>query len=252
MAGNDSCVVLLSGGMDSTTLLAEAVQRFQKVRTLTFNYNQRHKREIESAKAVADFYKVPNRVVDVSMINPLLQGSSLTSAEVAVPKGHYEEQSMKATVVPGRNTILLSIAAGHAASIGFSHISFAAHAGDHAIYPDCRGEYVDAMNKVFSLFHYFPVKVWAPLLFGTKIDIIRAGLQMGVPYQLTWTCYDPQEVVSRDRIEILACGKCGSCVERIEAFVRNKTIDPVPYVDGWDSTSQAAMLTLKIGVSSVL
>lgn len=243
MAGNDSCVVLLSGGMDSSTLLAEAVQRFQKVRTLTFNYNQRHKREIESAKSVAAFYKVPNTVVDVSMINSLLQGSSLTTEEVDVPKGHYEEQSMKATVVPGRNTILLSIAAGHAASIGFSHISFAAHAGDHAIYPDCRDVYVDAMNRVFSLFHYFPVKVWAPFLQGTKINIVKAGLEMGVPYQLTWTCYEGKE---------LACGKCGSCVERIEAFVTNKVVDPIQYEGGWDAVSQAAMLVLKSGAPTDL
>jgi 7-cyano-7-deazaguanine synthase len=241
MAGNESCIVLLSGGMDSTTLLAEAVQRFQKVRTLTFNYNQRHKREIESAKTVSDFYKVPNKVVDITMINPLLQGSSLTSDEVDVPKGHYEEKSMQATVVPGRNTILLSIAAGHAASLGYSHVSFAAHAGDHAIYPDCRGEYVDAMNKVLSLFHYFPVKVWAPFLFGTKVQIIQAGLEMKVPYQLTWTCYEGKE---------LACGKCGSCVERIEGFMLNQVVDPVQYEGGWETASQAAMSILRSGAKS--
>lgn len=241
MAGDVSCVVLLSGGMDSATLLGEAVQRFNNVRTLTFNYNQRHKREIQSAIALASHYKVPNKVVDISVMNELLQGSSLTSPSVAVPKGHYEEKSMQATVVPGRNTILLSMAAGHAASLGYSHISFAAHAGDHAIYPDCRPEYVDAMNRVFSMFDYVPVQIWAPFLDGTKIDILRIGLELGIPYQLTWTCYEGEQ---------LACGKCGSCIERIEAFVKNKAVDPIPYVGGWEAVSQAAMSVLARGASA--
>lgn len=240
MAGENSCVVLLSGGMDSATLLAEAVRVFDKVRTLTLNYNQRHKREIESAKQVAEFYKVPHTVVDVSSINNLLQGSSLTSSSVSVPKGHYEEESMKATVVPGRNTVLLSIAAGHAASLGFSHISFAAHAGDHAIYPDCRPVYVDAMRRVLTYFHYAPVQIWAPFLEFTKIDLVREGLKIGVPFNLTWTCYEGGEE---------ACGKCGSCTERIEAFVMNKTADPIPYVGGWEAASTFAMAVLKRGVN---
>ena len=243
MAGENSCIVLLSGGMDSSTLLAEAVQRFDKVRTLTFDYNQRHRREIDSAKAVAEYYNVSNFVVDVTHINNLLQGSALTSSAVSVPKGHYEETSMKATVVPGRNTILLSIAAGHAASLGFSHISFAAHAGDHAIYPDCRADYVDAMQRVLSFFHYAPVSIWAPFLYSTKIDLIREGTKLGVPYQLTWTCYDPQ---GKDR----ACGKCGSCTERIEAFFMNNLVDPIPYEEGWEVASNYAMAILKRGVAA--
>jgi len=242
MAGEKSCVTLLSGGMDSATLLALATHSFNKVFALTLIYAQRHDREVESAKRVAEFYGVPHKIMDISNINALLQGSALTSSEIDVPKGHYAEENMKLTVVPARNTILLSLAAGFAISLGYTHVSFGAHAGDHAIYPDCRPEFVDAMQNVFCKFHFWPIGIWAPFLDYTKGGIINAGKPLNVPYELTWTCYDPQP-------NGLACGKCGSCTERIEAFYENRLIDPVQYVGGWDVALKNALEVLEKGPS---
>jgi 7-cyano-7-deazaguanine synthase len=252
MVGETSCICLLSGGMDSACLLGLAKEQFDKVSALTLIYAQRHQREIESAKKVAKFYKVPHKVLDVSKINSLLQGSALTTPGIAVPKGHYAEESMKLTVVPARNTILLSLAAGYAISRNFKTVAYAAHAGDHTIYPDCRPEYVDAMREVFKLFHFWPMDIWTPFMFNTKGDIVGMGLAIGVPFELTWTCYDPQEVISPSKksSEVFACGKCGSCCERAEAFIQNEIEDPVPYIDGWEKTKENVLQVLKVGASS--
>jgi 7-cyano-7-deazaguanine synthase len=223
MAGEMNCIVLLSGGMDSGTLLALAKVNFDKVSALSIDYAQRHKRELNSAVKLAQHYNVRHKILDVSNINALLQGSSLTSDDISVPHGHYADESMKLTVVPARNTILLSIVAGWAISMGFTHVAYAAHAGDHAIYPDCRPKYVEAMQGVFDVFHYWPIKLWTPFLEVNKSEILRIGLEHNVPYELTWTCYDPQGTD-------LACGKCGSCTERLEAFRDNNSVDPLNYV----------------------
>jgi len=231
------CVILLSGGMDSATLLGLARRQYQEAMALSIDYAQRHKRELESAKQVARHFTVHHEILDITNINHLLQGSALTS-DIPVPHGHYEDESMKQTVVPGRNTILLSIAAAWAASMGFDAVAYAAHAGDHAIYPDCRPRYVDAMDSVLRLFHYTPVKLWVPFLNKTKMDILKIGLPLGVPYQLTWTCYDPQAILDGKGVKgspyvrILACGRCGSCQERLEAFAKIGQKDPVQYVEG--------------------
>lgn len=233
MAGEISCIVLLSGGMDSATLLADASKRFDKVAALSIDYAQRHKRELESAKRLAEHYNIPHKVLDVTNINSLLQGSSLTSEDMAVPHGHYADETMKATVVPARNTILLSIAAGWAISMGFSHVAYAAHAGDHAIYPDCRPAFVEAIQNLFNVFHYYPINVWTPFLDISKGGILKIGLALNVPYELTWTCYDPQVYqpnLPSIETAFRACGKCGSCVERLEAFAENKVEDPLEYV----------------------
>jgi 7-cyano-7-deazaguanine synthase len=220
MAGEVSCVVLLSGGMDSTTLLALAKKQYDKVAALSIDYAQRHKRELECAIKVAEYYKVPHKILDISNINSLIQGSSLTSDNVEVPHGHYEDESMKLTVVPARNTILLSIAGGWAISMGFTHVAYAAHAGDHAIYPDCREAYVQALQQVFNVFHYWPINIWAPFLGIDKGDIAKLGVAADVPFELTHTCYEGNEV---------ACGKCGSCQERLYAFKQAGVDDPVKY-----------------------
>ncbi len=238
MAGEVNCVCLLSGGMDSATLLGLAKERCNNVVALTLVYAQRHQREIESAQKVAEFFGVPHKVLDISNINTLLQGSALTTPGIPVPLGHYAEENMKLTVVPARNTILLSLAAGFAISKGFDTVSFAAHAGDHAIYPDCRPEFVDAMQNVFRKFHFWPVGIWAPFLYYSKGDIVREGLKIKVPYELTWTCYEGGET---------ACGKCGSCIERIEAFHSNGIADVIPYAGGWDAALTHAEQVLARG-----
>jgi 7-cyano-7-deazaguanine synthase len=222
------CIVLLSGGMDSATLLAMACQQFETM-ALTLNYGQRHRVEIESARAVAAHFGVPHKVMDISNINDLLQGSSLTSPEIAVPQGHYEDESMKATVVPGRNTILLSLALGYCISQGGQMVAYAAHAGDHAIYPDCRPEFVLAMVGVFNKADYKPVALWVPFLNMDKGDILVAGLPLGVPYEKTWTCYDPQG--PDPYADFSACGRCGACQERLMGFAKIGQKDPVKYVE---------------------
>lgn len=225
MADEISCVVLLSGGMDSATLAALAKEKFNKVAALSVDYKQKHSRELESAKRVAEYLNLPHKIIDLSVFKDLVsQTSALVSDSIPVPHGHYADENMKITVVPGRNLILLSLAASWAISIGFTHVAYAAHAGDHAIYPDCRPIFVATVRKVFETFHYWPIEVWAPFLDMTKKDILDVGFKLGVPYELTWTCYEGGAE---------PCGKCGSCVERIEAFSLIGRRDPLINDSRW-------------------
>jgi 7-cyano-7-deazaguanine synthase len=213
-------VVLLSGGMDSTTLLADRVANGDEVSALSVFYGQRHKKELERAKQIAAHYSVPHRVADLSSIQPLLGGSALTDPSIAVPHGHYAEDSMKITVVPNRNMIMLSVAIGWAVALEAEKVFFAAHAGDHSIYPDCRKEFVQAMSHVARIANYHSVVVWAPFLEMGKHDIAKLGHRLNVPWELTWSCYEG----GRDH-----CGACGTCVERKEAFELAGIIDPTIY-----------------------
>jgi len=217
---SNGVVVLLSGGMDSSTLLATAAALHDRVYALSVDYNQRHKRELEFAKKIAHHYGVSHEILDITNINSLISGSSLTSADISVPHGHYADETMKRTVVPNRNMILLSIATGMAISNGINMVAYAAHAGDHAIYPDCRPDFVMAMTDVLTKCSYEPVGLWAPFLYLDKAQILQSGLRWKVPYELTWTCYEGREK---------ACGKCGACVERLEAFELNGVEDPLEY-----------------------
>jgi len=239
MSGEIGCVVLLSGGMDSCTLLGLAREKFNKVAALSVDYAQRHKKELESAEKVAQYYGVSHKILDISNINELIQGSALTSPEVDVPCGHYADESMKVTVVPARNTILLSIAAGWVISLGYTHVSYAAHRGDFAQYPDCRENYVQAMQQVFEVFHFWPVNLWAPFLNIDKAEICRIGLKLKVPYELTWTCYEGG---------FFGCGKCGSCVERVDAFLQNSAVDPITYLEKWADVADHVKAVLTKGV----
>jgi len=205
----EEVVLLLSGGMDSTTLLYYLLEKGYHVHTLTFDYGQKHNREIESARKIAKINDVPNKVVDITTITGLLQGSSLIQEDVPIPEGHYEDESMKSTVVPNRNMILLSLAVGYAVSMGISRVFYAAHSGDHAIYPDCRPEFFDKINQLTLISNYQPVVVQAPFLYKNKSEIASMGKDLGVPFNLTWTCYKGGKS---------PCGVCGSCVERREAM----------------------------------
>ena len=214
-------VVIYSGGMDSYTVLHLALKQGYEVHAVSFNYGQRHSKELDVAvKACADL-GISHKLVDITAINQLLQGSPLTSADIDIPTGEYEEDNMKSTVVPNRNMILLSLAIGYAVSIGSTDVFYGAHSGDHDIYPDCRPEFVDAMNVVSAIANYDDVQIISPFLHQSKLAILEAGLSMGLDYAQTWTCYLGQEK---------ACGKCGSCVERLEAFAKAGLTDPVPYV----------------------
>jgi 7-cyano-7-deazaguanine synthase len=212
-------VVIFSGGMDSFTVLNLATKQGLEVFALSFNYGQRHKKELDYAAHACEVLSVPHKIVDISAINQLIGGSSLTS-DIDVAEGHYEENSMKSTVVPNRNMILLSMAVGYAVSIDANKVYYGAHSGDHAIYPDCRPEFVHKMNDVCAIANYEAVEIVTPYLDVSKTAILTAGLEMGLDYNQTWTCYNGREK---------ACGKCGACQERLQAFAENGESDPLNY-----------------------
>lgn len=204
----EKVVVIYSGGMDSFTVLNRALKDGKHVYALSFDYGQKHVKELECAAKVCESLNVPHKIIDITAINQLLAGSSLTD-DIDIPEGHYEDDNMKSTVVPNRNMILLSLAVGYAVSVEASQVYYGAHSGDHAIYPDCRPEFVEKMNDVCQIANYEPVEIYSPYLHVSKIDILTDGLNMGLDYSDTWTCYNGREK---------ACGKCGACQERLEAF----------------------------------
>ena len=215
----DAVVVIYSGGMDSFTLLHRARERGYKVHALSFNYGQRHVRELECARTVCEANGIPHKVIDIRAMSEVMAGSSLTS-DLDVPEGHYEEDSMQATVVPNRNMILLSLATGYAVTVNAGTVWYGAHGGDHAIYPDCRPEFVEKMDAVCRVANYEPVGIEAPFMAMDKGQILAEGLRLGLDYSQTWTCYNGRQQ---------ACGRCGSCVERLEAFAANNVKDPLDY-----------------------
>jgi len=214
-------VIIASGGMDSTTLLYDILSQGYEAYALSVNYGQRHAKELKFIRKTCKKLKLAHKVIDLSVVGKeLLSGSALTSKNIAVPEGDYKEANMKLTVVPNRNMILLSLAAGYAISIGAKKIFYGAHAGDHAIYPDCRKEFVEAMRRAVLLADWEPVELEAPYLDLSKADIALKGKELGVDYSLTWSCYKGNDK---------ACGKCGTCRERVEAFQKAGMADPLEY-----------------------
>ena len=212
-------IVVYSGGLDSFTLLNEAIRSGKDVSALSFDYGQKHNKELHFVEKFCAQESIDSKIVDVSSIKELFQGSSLTY-EIDIPKGHYEDDSMKSTVVPNRNMILISLALGYAVTKEAEEVWFGAHAGDHAIYPDCRPEFVEKMDAVARIANYSPIAVKAPYIAMSKTEILAIGLNMQLDYGLTWTCYEGKE---------LACGSCGACHERLESFAANNVIDPIKY-----------------------
>ena len=215
-------LVLFSGGLDSTVLAAQLQADGIETRLLSIDYGQRHAKELNKAEKIAQALGLPHRILRLPDLGPLLGGSSLTDDQVELPEGHYAEESMKATVVPNRNMILLALAGGHALSIGFNTIAYAAHAGDHTIYPDCRPEFADAMEKALGLADWQNLNLHRPFVNFSKEELVRKGNELGAPLELTWSCYAGREK---------HCGKCGTCVERKEAFALAKIEDPTEYED---------------------
>lgn len=216
-------VALLSGGLDSTVLVGLLKNYGHAVHTLSVDYGQRHGRELQAAAAVARHYGVAHEVV--ALPGSLMAGSALTGG-ADVPDGHYTDPSMKVTVVPARNTLLLAVAAAVAVRTESNAVAYAAHAGDHTVYPDCRPEFTRAFAGVLSLCDYRPIQLVTPFVKWTKGFIVRRGAELGVPFGLTWSCYRGGDV---------HCGRCATCVERREAFVVTGTQDPTEYA--WESSS---------------
>ncbi len=226
-------VLIFSGGLDSSTLLwyLAKVEGDRDIHALTFNYGQRHAKEVEHAKRVVEYAKeelgvrVEHRIVDITSIRELISVGALTG-DGDVPKAHYEDEVQRGTIVPNRNMILLSIAVGYAVKIGEKFVYYSAHRGDHANYPDCRKEFVKAFDTAVYLANIFtPVEVRAPFIDMNKADIVRLGLKLGVPYHLTWSCYEGKE---------RPCLSCGACVERTEAFLLNGVKDPLLTDEEWE------------------
>lgn len=214
-------IVLLSGGMDSATLLASVLASGLEVETLSFRYGSKHNPyENRAARLLATYYQVDNTLIDLDGLAIYLQSNLLTSGG-DIPEGHYQESNMSQTVVPGRNSIFISIASGIAWSRGAEEVYIGAHSGDHVIYPDCRPEYVNAIQEAMMLGSGGKVMVRAPFLHGDKTSILKDGFRLNVPYEFTRTCYKDQDV---------SCGRCGACQERLEAFAAHGKVDPLEYV----------------------
>lgn len=211
-------VIVLSGGMDSVTMLHEYKERIALA--LTFDYGSNHgAREIAMARRNCELLGVEIMVIPLHPVFRNVHSSLLEGAQ-AIPEGHYAEENMKSTVVPFRNGVMLSVACAIAEDRGLKHVMIANHGGDHSIYPDCRPGFISAMSQAMTEGTYAGVSVLAPYTDITKADIARHGKAVGVDYALTWSCYKGGEK---------HCGKCGTCVERREAMREAGIQDPTDY-----------------------
>ncbi len=227
----DTIVMALSGGMDSATLLGLLTESgWDEIHCCSFYYGSKHNQyELHSAGKIMAHYweRVPeipihHHKMDVSAVMNNFSSALLSCSDEPIPEGNYDDATMSKTVVPGRNTIFAAIMMGLAESVGASHIALGVHAGDHHIYPDCRPEYVKALDTLVYLASEKQVEVYTPFLHDTKPDILQLGysLNIEVPYHLTRTCYKDQPI---------SCGVCGSCTERLEAFDQIWEDDPIQY-----------------------
>ncbi len=213
--------VLLSGGMDSVTALHHAAREHEVFSALSFDYGSKHNAsEIPCAQWHAAQLGVPHTVIALPFVNEHF-ASDLLQSGGDIPDGHYAEENMKRTVVPFRNGIMLSIAAGFAESRGAEGLVIAAHSGDHAIYPDCREPFMQAMSDAIRLGTYVEIQVLRPFIHTDKTGIARRGAELGVDFARTWSCY---------KGGTFHCGTCGTCVERREAFLLAGIADPTPYL----------------------
>ncbi|MBY3054204.1 7-cyano-7-deazaguanine synthase QueC [Rhizobium leguminosarum] len=216
-------IVVCSGGLDSVSLAHKVAAEKQLIGLVSFDYGQRHRKELDFAASCAVRLSVPHHIIDIASIGGHLSGSALTD-NVEVPDGHYAEETMKATVVPNRNAIMLAIAFGLAAAQKADAVAVAVHGGDHFIYPDCRPGFIDAFQRMQNeaLDGYASVKLLAPYVDVSKAAIVVDGEKHGTPFSETWSCYKGGK---------LHCGRCGTCVERREAFDLAGVPDPTEYED---------------------
>ncbi len=213
-------LIILSGGLDSTTLMHYLASKKYALKAISFDYGQKHDREIECAKWQCKSLNIPHEIISLDFINQCFNSSLLQSGET-IPEGHYEDENMKSTVVPNRNMILISIAAGYAISHNIENIFYGAHSGDHTIYPDCRPKFITSLQKTLKLCDWQNINLKAPFQNMDKAEIVKIGNDLNIDFTQTQTCYNGAEK---------ACGKCGSCVERLEAFHLNNLEDPLTYI----------------------
>ncbi|MDE5874387.1 MAG: 7-cyano-7-deazaguanine synthase QueC [Muribaculaceae bacterium] len=218
MESTKDSVLILSGGMDSVTLMHYKKERIALA--VSFDYGSNHnKREIECASWQCRLLGIEHMVIPLDFMGRYFKSSLLEGAD-AIPEGHYAEENMKSTVVPFRNGIMLSVACGLAESRGLKHVMMANHGGDHTIYPDCRPDFVKAMSEAMKYGTFDGITIEAAFTDVTKGDIARLGKSLGVDYAHTYSCYKGGE---------RHCGKCGTCVERIEAMAFAGIDDPTQY-----------------------
>ena len=217
-----NALLICSGGFDSVTLAYRLAAEHALGALLTFDYGQRHVKEINAAALAAKHLNVPHVVMDISTIGREL--TSALTADIDVPHGHYREETMRVTVVPNRNAIMLTIAFGIAASRNLDTVALAVHGGDHFIYPDCRPEFIEqfAAMQAQALEGVADVAIHAPYVGVDKAAIAKDAARFKVPIHETWSCYEGGA---------LHCGCCGTCVERIEAMALAGVTDPTPYQD---------------------
>ena len=200
-------IIIVSGGMDSVTLLYDFKDRIAL--GISFDYGSNHNaKEIPFARWHCEQLGIEHITIDLAFMPQYFKSSLLEGAD-AIPEGHYADENMKSTVVPFRNGIMLSIAAGIAESRGLKYVMMANHGGDHTIYPDCRPEFVEAMSEATKAGTFPGIEILAPYTDITKADIAMRGKALGIDYSKTWSCYKGEDV---------HCGKCGTCVERKEAL----------------------------------
>ncbi len=220
---NKKAVVLISGGLDSPTVLAYALKNNYMVEPVSFDYNQRHKKELLSSKKICDYYNLKLKIINVDLRQ--IGGSALTD-NINVPERELNgiKNEIPVTYVPARNTIFLSIASAYAETVGAGNIFIGANAIDYSGYPDCRPEYFNAMEKAINLGTELGLKnkisINVPLQYLTKSEIIKLGKKLGVPYKYTWSCYNGREK---------ACGKCDSCLLRLKGFMDADDFDEIEY-----------------------
>jgi len=202
-------VVVFSGGLDSTTLLYHLLDLGHEVKAISFDYGQRHRKELDAAVKIAKLQQIDHRIVDLSGLKTVFGANALTDTSVDVPHGKYSSETMQVTEVPNRNMILLSIAAGWAIALGYDSVAFGAHSGEYTPYVDCQPEFAAAINSATQLCHSHPVEVLAPFVRWSKRDIAERAKVIGAPIELTWSCYEGGEA---------PCGKCSTCLDRAKAF----------------------------------
>ena len=210
-------VVVLSGGLDSTTLLYHLIDEGHEVKALSINYQQKHSKELGFAKSICEHVGIEHRLVELQGLSAVLNNNALTNSEIDVPTGEYQEGTIQVTTVPNRNMIFLAVAIGWAADLKFNGVAFGAHAGEHTNYPDCKRPFAEAMNAAALVCDWSPIEVHAPFIDWNKGQIVERGLEIGVPFEMTWSCYNGREQ---------PCGECSTCIDRAQAFEINNSLDP--------------------------